>query len=538
MLDEISPLEQALASLSLSLPDILQDVDQVEFEKEEVCVSTSIAALFPQLGQAYLLQGRKGRGSPSRAMRVGVVLSGGQASGGHNVIAGLFDALKAFDQRSELIGFLHGPSGVVDGRYKILLKDLIARYRNQGGFDLLGSGRTKIETKEQLQAALYHVEALQLDGLVFIGGDDSNTNAAVLAEYFLARECTTCVVGVPKTIDGDLQNAHVPISFGFDSACKVYGEMIGNIARDALSAQKYYHFIKLMGRSASHITLECALSTRINWAFIGEEVADKQMTFKQVIAEVCDMICERASSGKDYGVLLIPEGLVEFIPEIKMLIEELNICLIGKASVDVQQILRELSTSAAACFASFPESIQKQMLLGRDPHGNVHLSMIETEKLISQAVHQDLMLRKDAGLYQGQFQAVEHFFGYEGRCGMPSLFDAHYCQALGYSAALLLRAGMTGYMSFVSQLHEPVADWQVGGAPFVSLMDLELRHGKQKPVIKKTLVDLQDRPFQCYKEHRGSWRYEDLYRYPGPTQYYGPETISLSIPITMKLRQQ
>lgn len=536
MLDEISPLQNARALFSLSLPDVLKDLDMVSFKKDEVFVNPSIEPLFPHLSGASVLKGEKGSNIKSRAMRVGVVLSGGQAAGGHNVIAGLFDGLTALNGSSSLIGFLNGPSGIVHGKYKEISRELIASYRNQGGFDLLGSGRTKIKTQEQLASALSHTRALNLDGIIFIGGDDSNTNAAILAEYFLAHECTTCVIGVPKTIDGDLQNLFVPISFGFDSACKVYSEMIGNIARDALSAKKYYHFIKLMGRSASHITLECALSTRINLALIAEEIAQKQMTFKDLLSEICDMICERSYRGKDYGVILIPEGLLEFIPEMKRLINELNLLVVGKQTIAPDQILALLSITGRDSFSSLPESIQKQLLLSRDPHGNVPLSMIETDKLICQAVEDELMIRRSAGLYQGNFQAVDHFFGYEGRSGIPSNFDAHYCQALGFVAALLLRDKVTGYMCFISGLQHPISDWEIGGVPLISLMQIELRHGKQQPVIKKTLVDLEGQPFQVYAGKRGEWKYSDAYCYPGPTQYYGPDTISLSIPITIKLR--
>ena len=483
-----------------------------------------------------MLEAKKGGGRISTSMRIGVVLSGGQASGGHNVITGLFDALKTLQASSSLYGFLDGPSGIVENKYKELTESLLAPYRNQGGFDLLGSGRTKIETPEQLKASLDNVLKLQLDGLVVIGGDDSNTNAAVLAEYFAEHGCKTRVVGVPKTIDGDLQNEQVGISFGFDSACKVYSEMIGNIARDALSAKKYYHFIKLMGRSASHITLECALSTRANFALLGEEVAFKKMTLSQVTSDICDMICKRADIGKNYGVVLIPEGLVEFIPEIGILIGELNTLLAHKETMSIDEVMRGLTPHSKGCFASFPEMIQKQLLLGRDPHGNVQLSLIETEKLLSETVARELEIRKIKGLYKGKFNPIQHFFGYEGRAGMPSNFDAHYCYALGFVAALLLDEKVSGYMCFVSHLKAPVSQWAIGGVPLVSLMNMEVRHGKEKPVIKKALLDMEDAPYLFYAKEREKWQTEDLYRFPGPTQYCGDDDVSFSVPLTLQLK--
>lgn len=535
---EISPLQKIRQSFKPALPRILQDLTSVSFDKLDMGVSEedSLKKKFPHLSNKSLIVAKKGGKRSSSSMRIGVVLSGGQASGGHNVIAGLFDALKTLHPNSTLLGFLDGPAGIVDAKYIEITDKLLMGYRNQGGFDLLGSGRTKIETEDQLQASLKNVETLKLDGLVVIGGDDSNTNAAVLGEYFFSHASKVRVVGVPKTIDGDLQNEQVAISFGFDSACKVYSEMTGNIARDAISAKKYYHFIKLMGRSASHITLECAISTRANYALLGEEVAAKKLTLSQVTSDVCDMICKRAEMGKNYGVVLIPEGLVEFIPEISVLIKELNSLLANKESVSVSEVLQGLTPHSKACFASFPETIQKQLLLGRDPHGNVQLSLIETEKLLSETVAKELESRKAKGLYKGKFNPIQHFFGYEGRAVMPSNFDAHYCYALGFAATLLLDEKVSGYMCFVGNLTKPVSEWSLGGVPLVSLMNMETRHGKEKPVIKKALLDMQGKPFAFFSKEREKWKYEDTYRFPGPIQYYGPEEVSFSVPLTLALQ--
>jgi diphosphate-dependent phosphofructokinase len=538
MLYEISPLQKKRQSFKPSLPSILTDLHAISFDKVKTASAedASVQKKFHHLSNLPQLLAKGAGKRISTPMRIGVVLSGGQASGGHNVIAGIFDALKTLQASSTLYGFLDGPSGIVENKYKELTESLLAPYRNQGGFDLLGSGRTKIETPEQLKASLDNVLKLQLDGLVVIGGDDSNTNAAVLAEYFAEHGCKTRVVGVPKTIDGDLQNDQVAISFGFDSACKVYSEMIGNIARDALSAKKYYHFIKLMGRSASHITLECALATRANFALLGEEVASKKMTLAQVTGDICDMICKRADLGKNYGVVLIPEGLVEFIPEIGVLIAELNSLLANKETMSVDEVMKSLTPHSKECFASFPEMIQKQLLLGRDPHGNVQLSQIETEKLLSETVARELEIRKAKGSYKGKFNPIQHFFGYEGRAGMPSNFDAHYCYALGFVAALLLDEKASGYMCFVSNLTAPVSQWTIGGVPLVSLMNMELRHGKEKPVIKKALLDMQDAPYLFYAKERAKWQTEDFYRFPGPTQYCGDDDVSFSVPLTLQLR--
>ena len=445
-----------------------------------------ILSLFPHTyGQALLVESKVKH--PSCSLRVGVVFSGGQASGGHNVISGLFDALHG----GVLFGFLGGPSGIVEDQSTLLTKELIDPYRNQGGFDLLGSGRTKIETEAQLEASLKTCQRLKLDGLVIIGGDDSNTNAAILAEYFLKKECPTCVIGVPKTIDGDLQNEHVAISFGFDTATKVYSEMIGNIERDALSAKKYTHFIKLMGRSASHIALECALKVHPNLTFIGEEVAAQKRTVASLVAELADLIEKRASLGKNYGVILIPEGLIEFIPEKTSLIKDLGLEL--------------------------------------DPHGNIQVSHIHTEKMLIEKVTEELQKRG----FSGKFNPVAHFFGYEGRAGYPSNFDANYCYALGCVAASLLFQGKTGYMACVKGLIRPFSEWTAAGIPITSLLNIEIRKGAPKPVIQKALVNLDKDPFKKFSALREAWAFDDDYQFPEPIQFYGPSELTDSRPMML-----
>lgn len=497
------------------IPKILLTGVQFVHEKS-FTIEPELQKLFPKTYNQAPLKGQEGVKGASKPLRVGVVFSGGQAPGGHNVVTGLFDALKKLNPANELIGFLDGPSGILNNKTKPLTVDLLADYRNQGGFDLIGSGRTKIEAPEQFEAALKTVQTLKLDGLVIIGGDDSNTNAAFLAEFFLSKGCATKVIGVPKTIDGDLKNPYVPISFGFDTACKIYSEMIGNIARDALSAKKYTHFIKLMGRSASHIALECALKTKPNLCLIGEEVAEKKMTLDQIVQEICAVLSKRAEKGKHYGVILIPEGLIEFIPEVGALISELN-----------RQIKpSDLSPDSKCCFASLPERIQKQLLLDRDPHGNVQVSRIETELLL---------IEKVAEAYKGKFSPLAHFFGYEGRSGFPSNFDANYCYALGMTAALLIDRGYTGYMCSVTGLQRPVAEWEIGAVPIVPLMHYEMRKGEMRAVIKKALVDLKGRPFQQFDRERGKWIEEDHYQFIGPMQFAGDPALTDSIPSSLQL---
>lgn len=521
------------------LPLILSDLAHVSFEHETKKSENleKIKTVFPLTFGQDVLKGKKGKKRASNPLQVGVVLSGGQAAGGHNVIIGIHNALKQLNANSVLFGFLDGPEGIVAGKSKELTSEMIAPYLNQGGFDMIGSGRMKIETEEQLKASLEVVQKMKLNGLVVIGGDDSNTNAAVLAEYFLKQRCATKVIGVPKTIDGDLKNAYVAVSFGFDTASKIYSEMIGNIARDALSAKKYYHFIKLMGRSASHIALECALATQPNLTLIGEEVAEKKMTLAQITNEIADLISKRAEAGKHYGIVLIPEGLIEFIPEVGILIKELNQILSSESTVSKSQISSKLTPSSQSCFTSLPERIQQQLLHTRDPHGNVQVSLIETERLFMELVTKKLEERAKKGIYQGKFAPLQHFFGYEGRAGFPSHFDSNYCYALGFTAALLIDEGMTGYMSFVSNLTQPVHEWGIGGVPLTSLLHVELRKGKEKPVIQKALVDLKAAPFVYFLQQRDRWKLEDKYQYPGPIQFFGDTKLTHRIPLSLKLSQ-
>lgn len=474
-----------------------------------------------------------------KAQRVGVVLSGGQAPGGHNVLAGLFDALKKANPKNKLIGFLGGPSGILENKWVEITAPLVDQYRNTGGFDMIQSGRTKIETPEQLAAAKktmeQTMEKTRLDGLVVVGGDDSNTNAALLAEFFKAQGVPTGVIGVPKTIDGDLKNDDIEASFGFDTATKIYSEMVGNICRDVLSARKYWHFVRLMGRSASHITLEVALKTRPNLALIGEEVLAKKMTLAQVVDQIAQAVVRRAESKKNYGVVLIPEGLIEFIPEMKDLISGLNDTLAAQeprlASVSSFEEKRSIVAGAlsgplAALLNSLPQGIQAQLMLDRDPHGNVQVSQIETEKLLVEMVKTRLAVLKAEGTYAGKFAAITHFFGYEGRCGAPSNFDATYCYALGYNAAVLSLNGLSGYLSSVKNLTKPAAQWVPGGVPLTSMMNVERRKGKEKPVIQKALVKLDGPPFRAFEKMRDSLVLEDAYVYPGPIQYFGPSTVT------------
>jgi len=468
-------------------------------------------------------------------LRIGILLSGGQAAGGHNVIAGLFDALKQLNPNSVLLGFRDGASGVLNNHVVEITKKLLIPFRNQGGFDLLGSGRTKISTAEQLSLAKQTVEALHLDGLVVVGGDDSNTNAAILAEYFLSTGCPTRIVGIPKTIDGDLKNDDIEVSFGFDSAAKTYSDIIGNIARDALSAKKYYYFIRVMGRSASHLALECALQTQPNLTLISEEIAAKQMTLQNVTEQICDMIATRAAQGKHYGVILIPEGIIEFIPEVRNLINELNFLLSGTEVINGDRVvIDELTEGARHCFLRLPEAIQKQLLLDRDPHGNVQVSKIETERLFISLVEQELQSRRRAATYFGKFSAQSHFCGYEGRSCLPSYFDSHYCYALGHVAVLLVSTGYTGYMCCLQRLTRPVEEWIAGGLPLVSMMWLEQRNGKVIPVVRKALVDLNGEPFHVFEKARDDWIINDQYLNPGPMQFFGPKDIVQTTTRTMR----
>lgn len=477
------------------------------------------------------------------AMNVGVILSGGQAPGGHNVIAGLFDGIKAHNAASRLYGFILGPGGLIDHKYMELTADIIDEYRNTGGFDMIGSGRTKLETKEQFDKGLEILNELNIKALVIIGGDDSNTNACVLAEYYKAIGAGVQVIGCPKTIDGDLKNAQIETSFGFDTACKVYSEVIGNIQRDCNSAQKYWHFIKLMGRSASHIALECALQTQPNVCIISEEVEEKNMTLDDVVNYIADIVARRAADGNNFGTVLIPEGLIEFIPAMKALIAELNDLLaknkeeFAAAADQRKYIIEHLTEANAAIYASLPLGVARQLSLDRDPHGNVQVSLIETEKLLSEMVGNRLADMKAEGKYNGSFKPLHHFFGYEGRCAAPSNYDADYCYSLGYTASCLIAAGKTGYMSSVRNTTAPADQWIAGGIPVTMMMNMERRHGEMKPVIQKALVKLDGAPFKAFAAQRDEWALTTSYVYPGPIQYFGPTEVCDQPTKTLQLEQ-
>lgn len=532
----LSPLQQQRLKYQPSLPPLLQQLSTLQaFQQAMPAVSMEIRQQLPHTCQQPLITFQKGANRASDPLRVGVLLSGGQAPGGHNVITGLYDALKSLNADSELIGFLDGFSGLIKNRFEELSAEGLAAYRNQGGFDVIGSGRTKIESPDQLYAVEATARVHRLDALVIIGGDDSNTNAALLAEDFDDKGIRTKVIGVPKTIDGDLQNDFLEISFGFDTACKIYSEIIGNILIDTLSAKKTYYFIKLMGRSASHITLECALRTHPNMALISEEIHEQGKTLSQLVHEIADMICLRASQGKNYGAILIPEGVIEFIPEVKQMIVELNRFLHDEDSMDKRTAaLQMLSPDAIRCFKSLPEDIQKQLLLDRDPHGNVQVSKIETERLFMTLVGLELAWRKSEGKYVGKYSPQPYFCGYEGRSGLPSNFDCQYGYALGFTAALLADIGATGYMSCIQRLAEPVAKWRIAGVPLTSMMHIEERSGQWKPVIRKALVDLKGKAFTAFKESRDTWMTQDDYLCPGPIQFEGPPELVEEVPLTLR----
>lgn len=534
----VSPLQTARSQYKPRLPALLRDLSSVSAQADTVRVAripdSAVDAQFPHThGQPLLRLVARAGEKKNSPRRVGVLFSGGQASGGHNVVAGLYDALKKLNNGSRLFGFRDGSGGLLgEMRYLDITDHIIDRYRNQGGFDLLGSGRTKIETPEQLEAVKKMAWALELQALVIIGGDDSNTNAAVLAEYFREEKVPCQVLGVPKTIDGDLRNQYIELSFGFDTACKVYSEIIGNIARDCLSAKKYYYFVKTMGRSASHITLECALQTHPNLALIGEELAAQGTTLRQVVQQIANLICRRAEAGKNYGVILIPEGIIEFIPDCKGLVTELNSLVV--TGVAAKNLESRLSPEAKECFALFPAALQEQLLLDRDPHGNVQVSKIETERLFIHLVEAELAARNKAGSYKGKFSAQSHFCGYEGRSGFPSNFDSDYCYTLGVTTAVLIESGATGYVAFVQRLKDRVEDWQPGGCPLVSMIHREERKGKLRPVIQKALVDLSGNVFAEFNRNRGQWEIEDVYRYPGPIQLFGPAEVADAVTFTLK----
>ncbi len=544
-----SALQKARAAYQPKLPIVLTGaVKAVEGQPtNSVADQEEIKKLFPNTyGLPELRFEKSSNTQPSKPINVGVILSGGQAPGGHNVICGLFDGIKKIHRDSRLYGFLMGPGGFVDHKYMELTAPFIADYRNTGGFDIIGSGRTKLETKEQFDKGLEILKELNIQALVIIGGDDSNTNAAVLAEYYKSINAGVQVIGCPKTIDGDLKNDVIETSFGFDTATKVYSEVIGNIQRDCNSAKKYYHFIKLMGRSASHIALECALQTQPNICIISEEVEAKDMTLAQVVDYIAGIVAARAEKGMNFGTVLIPEGLIEFIPAVKRLIAELNDLLAKNeaefaALAPAEQrgyIIAHLSKENAAVYESLPEGVARQLSLDRDPHGNVQVSLIETEKLLSEMVGKRLEEMKAEGTYNGTFKSLHHFFGYEGRCADPSNFDADYTYALGFNASCLIRSGVTGYMSSVRNLTKPSVQWIAGGIPVTMMMNMERRHGEMKPVIQKALVRLDGAPFQKFAAQRDEWALNTCYIYPGPIQYFGPAEVCDQPTMTLKYEHQ
>ncbi len=521
-----SALQIARAAYQPKLPKALKGAVVIKEGKstESVADQAEIKKLFPNTyGMPVVTFEPATAAEKLPAMNVGVILSGGQAPGGHNVISGLFDGLKTMNKDCKLYGFLGGPGGLVDHEYVELTSNIIDEYRNTGGFDIIGSGRTKLEETSQFDSGIEICNKLGIKALVIIGGDDSNTNACVLAEYYLQKKCGIQVIGCPKTIDGDLKNDMIETSFGFDTACKVYSELIGNIMRDANSAKKYWHFIKLMGRSASHIALECGLQTQPNICIVSEEVEAKKMTLSQIVSNIADTVAVRAAAGNNFGVVLIPEGLIEFIPEMKILISELNDLLAHES--DVKKAVSGLSPASAAVYASLPEAIAKQLTLDRDPHGNVQVSLIETEKLLIEMVKTRLSAMKAEGKYVGKFSGLGHFFGYEGRCAAPSNFDADYCYSLGFNAANLIANGKTGYMSLIRNTTASAEKWIAGGVPVTMMMNMERRHGEMKPVIRKALVELEGAPFKKLVANRAEWATVTSYLYPGPIQYFGPSEV-------------
>lgn len=538
---DLSPLQKARYQYAPKLPKMLRNgISEISVLEGEETTSVAdqekIKALFPNTYGKKEITFQKGQNtSVAKKQVVGVILSGGQAPGGHNVVCGLYDALKATNPENVLYGFKKGPSGLLEDDYLIFDDAYIDQYRNTGGFDIIGSGRTKLETEEQFAVAAEVCKKHGITAIVIIGGDDSNTNAAVLAEYFAAHDAGVQVIGCPKTIDGDLKNEDIECSFGFDTATKTYSEVIGNIERDANSAKKYWHFVKVMGRSASHVALECALQTQPNVCLISEEVAEKKMSLSQIADYIADSVEARAAKGMNFGVVIIPEGVVEFVPEFSALIAEINELLAG-SKVETFNALPNwkekyafiengLSQEAMSVFAILPEGIQQQLFLERDPHGNVQVSLIESEKLFSAIVKAKLEERRAAGSYKGKFNALHHFFGYEGRCAFPSNFDADYCYSLGYNAFMLIQYGYNGYLSKVSNLSKSADEWVAGGMPITKMMNIERRHGEDKPVIRKALVELDGKPFKFFEAHREQWAKETCYTYPGAIQYYGPAEV-------------
>ena len=542
-----SLLQRERAAYQPKLPKGLQGAVKVQEGEptQSVGDQEEIKKLFPNTYGMPLVEFVPGDEAMSQKINVGVILSGGQAPGGHNVISGIFDAVKKLNPENKLYGFLMGPGGLVDHNYKELTAEIIDDYRNTGGFDMIGSGRTKLEKEDQFEKGLEIIRELGINAIVIIGGDDSNTNACVLAEYYAAKNYGVQVIGAPKTIDGDLKNDQIETSFGFDTATKTYSEVIGNIERDANSARKYWHFIKLMGRSASHIALECALQTQPNICLISEEIEQKDMTLNQIVEGIAQSVADRAAAGNNFGVVLIPEGLIEFIPSIGRLIDELNDLLAAhgeeyknlEADEQKKYILAHLSAENAETFKTLPGNVARQLSLDRDPHGNVQVSLIETEKLISDMVADKLAEWKNEGKFVGKFAAIHHFFGYEGRCAAPSNFDADYCYALGVSAVQLIANGKTGYMAIVKNTTAPTDEWKAGGVPITMMMNMERRNGEMKPVIRKALVELDGAPFKKFAEKRDEWAKETCYVYPGPIQYWGPASVCDRTTRTLSLEQ-
>ena len=549
---KISALQKARYEYSPKLPTVLRGeigtvVPTYGQPTNAASDQEALKALFPNTyGLPKVSFGKGTNKDVAKKVNVGVILSGGQAPGGHNVICGLYDALKKANPENQLYGFLGGPSGILEDKYMVMTDELIDQYRNTGGFDIIGSGRTKLETKEQFAVCTKVCREHSINAIVIIGGDDSNTNAAVLAEYFRANNEPVCVVGCPKTIDGDLKNESIETSFGFDTATKTYSELIGNIERDANSARKYWHFIRLMGRSASHIALECAMQTQPNICLVGEEVEAKNQSVEDITNYIADIVAKRAEKGLNFGVCLVPEGLIEFIPSLKVLIAEINDLLAKteaqfnalETSADkISFVEQRLSASSKSVFDSLPVEIKAQLLADRDPHGNVQVSKIETEKLLIQTVGARLAQMKKEGKYNGKFNSQNHFFGYEGRCAFPSNFDSDYCYSLGYNAFFLVNANLTGYLSSVTNLEKPADQWQAGGIPITMMMNMEQRHGEKKPVIKKALVELDGKPFKYFESNREQWALETWFTFPGAIQYFGPSEVCDQTTMTLALEK-
>ena len=545
-----SNLQVARAAYQPKLPNALKGpVKAVEgAATQSVGDQAEIKALFPNTYGMPVVEFVKGEAACNDRFNVGIILSGGQAPGGHNVISGLFDGVKSINPENKLYGFLMGPGGLVDHKYIEITPELMDEYRNTGGFDIIGSGRTKLEKEEQFEKGIEILRELDVNALVIIGGDDSNTNACVLAEYYAAKKYGVQVIGCPKTIDGDLKNAQIETSFGFDTACKTYSELIGNIERDCNSARKYWHFIKLMGRSASHIALECALQTQPNICLISEEVEAKNMSLDDVVTYIAEVVAKRAAAGNNFGTVLVPEGIIEFIPAIKKLIAELNEVLTDPATGEsrvfsskdeqVAFVKSHIAPENLAVLESLPKDVERQLCLDRDPHGNVQVSLIETEKLLSAMVATKLAAWKAEGKYNGKFSAQHHFFGYEGRCAAPSNYDADYCYSLGYNASRLIAAGKTGYMSVIRNTTAPAAEWIAGGVPITMMMNLERRNGAMKPVIRKALVELDGAPFKYFASKRDEWAEQTAYVYPGPIQYWGPSEVCDQTTKTLQLEHK